>query len=120
VDYGVKEVIVLFCRHILLEAFCSLDDELECELTKNELIKKRICVDCFSSDCKYLLYTQAPDEIAITNEDGISIHDIALDDRTAKTENERKANIQMWDNICKAKIDEALDEYIKQKKLLSE
>lgn len=105
----VKVVMILFYNHILLEAYCTKDDKSECALRKN-----KICVDCFASKCKYLSYTEAPNEIMISDENGISIYGIGFGGNMETTDDERKNNIQIWKNICKSKIDEAYAEYMTQ------
>lgn len=101
---------ILFYNHILLEAYCTKDDELECTLKID-----KICKDCFASNCKYLSYTEAPNEIIISDKNGISIYDIGFGGDMETIDDEREANIKIWENICKSKIDEAYAEYMKQK-----
>lgn len=81
---------MLFYNHILLEAYCTKDDESECKLKKN-----KICVDCFASNCKYLSYTEAPNEIVISGKNGTSIHDIGFGGDMETTDDEREANIKI-------------------------
>lgn len=97
----------MFYKHILIEAYCS--KEKQCNYLKH----KEICLRCFEEKCEYLLYTIAPNEITITNDKGISIYDIGFGGDMETTETERESNIKRWEKICKAKISEAYDEYIK-------
>jgi translation elongation factor EF-Ts len=103
-------MINIFYNHIAFEAYCTKDDELECSL-KN----KRICVDCFASNCQYLSYTEAPHEVLISDKDGISLYDIGFGGDMETTEEKREENIKLWEKICKLKINEAYADYIKEK-----
>ena len=105
---------ILFYNHILLEAYCTKDDKTKCSSGRN-----RISAGCFAEQCEYLSYTEAPSEIMISDKDGVSICDIGFGGDMETSETERDKNIQLWENICKTKIEEAYNEYMEQKMALS-
>jgi len=102
----------LFYNHILIEAYCMRDVECECPL-KND----RICLDCFDKQCRYLSFTEAPNEITVTDKEGVSVYNIGFGGDMETTEEQRENALKLWEKICRTKIDEAYAEYIKEKKI---
>jgi len=100
----------LFYNHILIEAYCTKDEEVDCPLKK-----EKICIDCFSNECSYLSYTEAPNEITITDQNGVSVYGIGFGGDMETNEVQRKLNLHLWEKICKSKIREAYAEYMKQR-----
>ena len=45
--------------------------------------------------CKYLSFAEAPNEIAVTNESGISVCDIGFGGDMETTEKERETNLKI-------------------------
>lgn len=98
-------------KHIMVEGYCSKDvpgDKYPCKSHG-----KKIGVYCL--ECTLFSYTKCPLEIAHSNEDSIiecmedfvslNIEDIDVTIRNKK--------ISKWNQICKTKIAEAYNEYLK-------
>ncbi len=97
----------MFYNHILLEAYCTVN-----ELKKCKLHNEHISIECFSTHCKFLSYTEAPNEIALVDKNGVAMHFIGFGGDMETTDDERCNNITKWNSICKKKIDEAYDLYM--------
>ena len=63
----------MFYNHILLEAYCTVN-----ELKKCKLHNEHISIECFSTHCKFLSYTEAPNEIALVDKNGVAMHFIGF------------------------------------------
>ena len=105
-------------KHVLLEIYCNCNTESENE--------KPICCNgigngCMENNCKYLSYTNCPYEIAFAGCTGVieSFDDCIgfggeMEPETNNS-SEREMLLKEWKSICKKKIDEAYDEYMKFK-----
>ena len=98
-------MISLFYNHILLEAYCLKEDN-NCKFGF-----QKINIKCFNPNCRYLSLVPCANELAITDNDGISSYWIAFG---GDMENDTlsESSIEKWNKICKEKIDEAYREYM--------
>ncbi|MBO5103685.1 MAG: hypothetical protein J6B74_01300 [Ruminococcus sp.] len=90
----------MFYNHLLLEVYCMNDGKCPKGF-------KRIRTECMK--CEFCAYTECPAEIAVTDENGIASHWIAL------SGDEVKKKLKLWQKICIKKIDKAYKTYIKKK-----
>lgn len=97
-------------KHIMIEGYCSLDVPNE-KYACNEHEKK---MGIYCLDCDLFSYTICPNEIALSNEDGIieSLEDFVSIDLDEDDEEKRLEKLSVWKNICKEKIAEAYNEYM--------
>lgn len=98
-------------KHIMLEGYCSVDVP-----NKNyacNVHEKKMGIYCL--ECDLFSYTICPNEIALSNEYGIieSLDDFVSIDLDEEDDKKRCEKVSLWRNICKAKIAEAYDEYMK-------
>ena len=96
--------------HFIVEGFCNGDKSQDITLCKDSL---KFGIYCFQ--CPNFNFASCPNEIAISNEEGIVEDWIGFggDMEPAETE-KRDEYIVLWSKICKEKIDEAYDEFIKK------
>lgn len=96
-------------KHILLEGYCNFDipnNSYPCNSKKGKM-----GLHCIG--CEQFSYTEAPNELALSNKDSVIEK---LDDFIApEFEIEYKGCIKRWNKICRVKIQEAYDEFIKMK-----
>ena len=108
-------------KHLLLEVYCDCD-------MKNKKSIPYFCkstveimgVKCFKNKCKHLSFTSVENEIAYVGKYG-QVESYASDcigfggdmeDSTKGYETEELINI--WENKCKEKIDEAYNDFINE------
>lgn len=102
-------------KHVLLEMYCIKEEQ------EKPTHCKGIGEMCIHNRCEYLACTYCPNEIAYTNELGIvESFDNCIGyggEMEPKDCNpDRKAlMLNQWKNICKKKIDEAYEDYMKLK-----
>ncbi|MBN1054011.1 MULTISPECIES: hypothetical protein [unclassified Clostridium] len=101
-------------KHILLECYCECknrNEELPCYKYNNKM-----GVYCLEHTCKYLSYTESPNEIAYANEHGVVEDELDFvgfgGDMNGNDDNKTKELIEKWNKICRKKIDEAYEEYM--------
>jgi hypothetical protein len=105
-------------KHVLLEMYCKCNSE-------NEKEKPEYCIgighNCIQHNCKYWGCTYCPNEIAFAGSTGVveSFDDCIGFGGEMEPEiydsNEMNVLLKEWKAICKEKIDEAYDEYMKFK-----
>lgn len=93
--------------YILLEAYCSFDGEKtdEEKLCPPSCNRQRIPeFSCIANECPYFSYTTAEYALAYFGKESSSKHEILLGE---------ESDVELWESICRRKIDEAWEEYIK-------
>lgn len=118
----------MIMKHVLLEVYCDCNFEngekpLECDM---------IGYKCFDNKCRYLSFTYCPNEISYAGANGVveSFDDCIgfggdmgpeIDDIDGNKiplqewEDRESMLVQEWESICKKKITEAYEEYMKFK-----
>ncbi len=97
-------------EHLLIEGFCDAKEKL-CTFPCNGALK--IGVHCF--ECSQFSYTFCPNEIAISNGEGIVEESIGYGGDMEPIEIERiEESISVWHKICKEKINEAYELFMSQ------
>ena len=97
-------------KHLIIEGFCD-EDENKNACPCNGALK--FGVHCF--ECSKFSYTFCPSEIAISDGEGIVEEWIGFGGDMEPTEQEKKDEyVTVWNKICKEKINEAYDEFMKQ------
>lgn len=92
--------------HILLEAYCDFDWE------KNDPALRPACCNkkeipefsCLANKCPYFYFTTAEYAFTYIGKDSSSKKEILLGE---------ESDIELWESICRRKIDEAWEEYTK-------
>lgn len=99
-------------KHLLIEGYCDGEmgtDTFPCENTL------KMGAYCFT--CSKFSYTICPNEIAVSDNNGlIDCTDCCIGfggDMEPDDLQERETHISLWRAICKEKITEAYDEYLK-------
>lgn len=107
-------------RHVLLEVYCE-----------NNISEPPLCCKdgignpgyhCLSENCPNVSYTYAPFELAYTGEYGVVPDSNAWigfggDMLPIDNDDEKEAKLkELWGRICRQKIQEAYEEYMKQMK----
>lgn len=97
-------------KHLIIEGYCDGDKSQEV-LPCNDSLK--LGIHCF--ECPKFSYTYCPNEFAISDAEGVVEDWIGFggDMEAAETE-KREEYIVLWNKICKEKLDEAYDEFMKQ------
>lgn len=98
-------------KHLLIEGYCDMTQNKKMYPCKNTF---RIGIYCLN--CSNFSYTQCPNEIALSNNNGI-IQDIedfigfggAMEPNDLQ---KREEFLALWRKICRKKIQEAYDEYM--------
>lgn len=99
----------MFYNHILLEAYCTKDQNSENEICCKSGTNK-INIKCFTPFCTHLSLIPCANEFAITDGDGIAPYWIGFGGDMIKSNNfDLQHNIERWHKICTAKIDEAYE-----------
>lgn len=99
-------------KHLLIEGFCDAEESVNTFPCKGTL---KIGVHCF--ECSEFSYTSCPNEIAISNEDGVVEECIGYGGDMEPIEIEkREGDVVRWNKICKEKINEAYDLFMKKMK----
>ena len=101
----IKETVMNFMNFILLETYCkkhfqenkSKDTPVFCD--QNQIP----CYKCIANNCPYLDFTSAENAFTYIGKDSSSKEEILLDG---------DADLQLWEKICRKKINEAWEEYI--------
>lgn len=97
-------------EHLIIEGFCD-GNENQDKYPCNGTLK--FGVYCF--ECLKFSYTYCPNEIAISDTDGVVGAWIGFGGNMEPNDQEkREAYIAIWKNICEGKINESYDEYMKQ------
>lgn len=100
-------------EHIIIEGFC--------EEIKNESFpcKGSLKFSAFCLECPKFSFTVAPKEIAYSDENSVVKEWISFGgDMNPDDETKAEACSLLWEKICKRKINEAYEEYMKEKKFL--
>ena len=99
-------------QHLLVEGYCDGKKKEENNPCKNTL---ELGVHCF--ECPYFSYMNAPNEIALSNDSGlVECQEDFIGfggDMEPEDLQKREDYISVWKNICRKKINEAYDEYIR-------
>lgn len=96
--------------HFVVEGFCNGDKSQDISPCKDTL---KFGIYCFN--CPNFSFVSCPNEIALSNEDGIVEDWIGFGGDMEPAEIEKRAEyIALWSEICKEKINEAYDEFIRQ------
>lgn len=109
-------------KHILIEAYCLNHCSKKQTFCCNGI--DSIGLHCFYNNCEFLKFTYCPSEIAITNENGIveNLEDLigfgGEMDINKNIDFNRKILLEKWYSICRCKINEAYDEYMKFRKTI--
>ncbi|MBE5932440.1 MAG: hypothetical protein E7263_03340 [Lachnospiraceae bacterium] len=102
-------------EHFLLEGLCDGEENEKKIPCHGTLTMGYHCLMCpkFS-------YTFCPNEIVLTNKEGVVVESIGFggDMEPSEIEN-RKEYVMLWKEICKEKINEAYEEYMRRKNELS-
>lgn len=110
-----------YYSHIMLETYCAIDSE-KSEVPEYCILESgKPEYHCYENECKYIYYTKAPNQISYMNEMGESIYDIGFGGEMYPEdfdETKTKELLKIWKNICKRKIDEAFEGYMKIKSKL--
>lgn len=111
--------------HLLLEVYCSYKwNEEECTHVP-EFCKKGVKnpgYHCLENECHFTTFTYADNEICYAGESGEVPSDEAWigfgGDMESQdyNENENKELISKWEDICRKKINEAYEEFMRIKK----
>ena len=97
-------------QHLIIEGFCDGNEKLNIYPCNGEL---RFGIHCFK--CPKFSYTYCPNEIALSNSEGVVEEYIGFGGIMEPLEVERRDEyIEVWNKICKEKIDEAYNEYLRQ------
>lgn len=107
---------IMKMKHVLLEMYCK------CNYKNNKpKFCKGIGQTCIHHNCQYLCHTYCPNEIAFAGSNGVieSFDDCIGFGGEMEPDiydsNEINILLKEWKLICKKKIDEAYDEYMKFK-----
>ena len=108
---------------MILEIYCNCEEMKE-DLPCYSIFKtNELGLHCFESQCEFLSYTSSPNEIAYSGNTGVvqGIDDFIGfgGEMDVNTENRyydktRDKLIDKWKGICKNKISESYDEYMKE------
>lgn len=108
--------------HILLEVYCGYKHGKKKKIPIPQFCKNGIDnpgYDCFKNQCQFVSYTECPNEFCFAGELG-EVHDqesyIGFGgemEPDSCDEEDRKRLILLWQQICKKKIQEAYEEYMK-------
>ena len=106
----------MMMKHVLLEMYCTLEDN-----QNKPIYCMGIGHNCIHNNCEYMAYTYCPNEIAYAGEYGV----VESFDNCIGYGGEMEGNeddleesrilLDKWGDICRSKIDEAYDEYMKFK-----
>lgn len=97
-------------KHFIMEGFCDGDKERNTYPCNGTL---KFGVHCW--ECSKFSYTYCPNEIAISNAEGVVENSVGFggEMEPAKFE-KRKEYIEIWNGICEKKINEAYNEFMEQ------
>ena len=99
-------------KHLIIEGFCEGNRQQNTYNCKGTL---EVGIECF--DCPKFSYTYCPNEIAISNGEGVVEECIGFGGEMEPSEMEKiNKYINMWNGICKKKMNEAYEEYFDIKK----
>ena len=97
-------------KHLIIEGFCDAEENVNALPCKGTL---KIGVQCF--ECNKFSYTFCPDEIAISNEDGVVEYCIGYGGDMDPVDIEKREEYALiWNETCKEKMNEAYDLFMKQ------
>ena len=103
-------------RHLLIEGYCDGkkgEESCPCEST--------LSLGTHCLECSYFSYTKCPNEIAISNDNGlVECNEDFIGfggDMEPDDIKKREEYINVWRRICRKKINEAYEEYIRQTSL---
>lgn len=105
-------------KHLLLEVYCDCKLEIPSYCLNDLNSTYRPGSHCFENNCKYLSYTDCPNEIAYAGELGIieTLEDfIGFGGEMEPNSNDvekREFLLTKWRDICRKKISEAHEEYM--------
>lgn len=110
--------------HLLLEVYCGYDQRNEKDKSLPQFCKKGLNkpgYHCFDNECPFVSYTYCPYEIAYAGKYGEIEDDesqigfggeMEPDDND---ESKRQILLNLWERICKKKIKEAYEEFMRVK-----
>ncbi len=108
-------------KHLLLEVYCGFDNCKDKGFDEPSFCKHGVNnpgYHCFDNDCKFKSYTQCPNEFAYVGEFGEVIDENSYIgfggemDLTNDNDYSRRKMLDLWETICKKKINEAYEEYM--------
>lgn len=100
-------------KHLIIEGYCD-GNKIQNVYPCNDELK--FGTHCFK--CSKFSYTYCPNEIAISDSDGLVQECIGFGGIMEPTDMEKRDEyIVLWNKICKEKMDEAYDEFMKQVEL---
>lgn len=96
-------------KHMLLEGFCDFEvpgSEYPCVH-----VQGKMGLHCVG--CKAFSYTSAPNELALSNDMSVieTIDDFIAADVDIYDDSIRRKHIDKWNEICRIKIRESIEEY---------
>ena len=95
-------------KHLIIEGFCDGSEEQNIYPCSGEL---KFGVHCFK--CHKFSYTYCPNEIAISDSNGVVEEFIGFGGDMEPVEiKKRNEYTALWNKICKEKMNEAYDEFI--------
>ncbi|MDE6251937.1 MAG: hypothetical protein K2M78_04750 [Lachnospiraceae bacterium] len=96
-------------KHLIIEGFCDGDENQNTYQCNGNL---KFGVHCL--ECPRFSYTFCPNEIAISDEEGIVEAGIGFGGDMEPDEAEKREEyVTIWNEICKEKMNEAYDEFMK-------
>lgn len=101
-------------QHLLIEGYCDeiKGDKYPCKNTLN------MGIHCL--ECSQFSFTKCPNEIAVSNEEGVVENEYDYigfgGDMESEQLQSREYNLSVWKKICREKINEVYDEYMKRTK----
>ncbi len=111
-------------KHVLLEVYCGFNYSEDANAKVPLFCKNGVNnpgYHCFEKDCTFKSFTKCPNEFAYIGEFGEVQDESSFVgfggemDSIDNNELERKKMIELWERICKRKINEAYDEYMIEK-----
>ncbi|SHH36929.1 hypothetical protein [Tepidibacter thalassicus] len=110
-----------YYSHVMLEVYCAYDYKKYKNNHMPSFCKKGIGkpgYHCFENECEFISYTNVSHQISYVGELSEVKTDIGFGGEMEPTnydKEQRKKLLAIWENICKNKIKEAYDEYMKVK-----
>ncbi len=103
-------------EHLIIEGFCAGNEKLSTYPCNGKL---KFGIHCLK--CSQFSYTYCPNEIALSDSDGIVVDWIGFGGIMEPSEIEKRDEyIAIWNTICKDKMNEAYDDFLKQVDLKDE
>lgn len=97
-------------KHLIIEGFCDGNKGQDAYPCNNTM---ELGIHCF--ECSKFSYTHCPNEIAISNENGVVEEFIGFGGSMEPLESEKREEyVEFWKKICKEKIDEAYTLFLRK------